>query len=51
MRTSNENALLTHSPLAKGLLALEIGLSLFILGYVFRGALAFAAWTLEFLWN
>ena len=34
-----------------GAWALEIGLSLLILGYVFRSVLAFAAWTLEFLWR
>ena len=51
MNTSTENALLTHAPLTKGLWALELGLSLLITGYVFRGAVAFAAWTLEFLWS
>ena len=30
--------------------ALEVGLSVAILGWVFRGAVEFAFWTLEFVW-
>ena len=47
MHTSSGNAHLTHGLMP---LALEIGLSLLVLGYVFRGVLDFAVWTLEFLW-
>ena len=60
MQYSSENADLTDGapclPLradwpASGARAIEVGLSLLILGYLFRGVLAFAAWTLEFLWK
>ena len=51
MNTSNENALLTPSSMTGGLWAFELGLSLLILGYLFRGVVEFALWTLEFLWN
>ena len=48
MLTSSGNAHLTH-----GLMpwTFQIGLSLLVLGYLFRGMLEFAVWTLEFLWT
>lgn len=30
---------------------LEVGLSVVFLGWVFRGAVEFAFWTLEFVWH
>ena len=47
MHISSASAHLPHDLLPW---AVEIGLSLLILGYLFRGVLDFAVWTLEFLW-